>query len=374
MWTWLNQQAGWLFLAGLAAVLLWNLVLWRRDQALARRLREQRPPPPSLPQDGPPVSVLAAAWNEADMIQEHVESFQQLGYAKRELVLCAGGEDGTLALAQQYAGEQVVVLEQQAGEGKQAALRRCLERARGEVVFLTDADCLLDDESFERTLAPVLLEGAEVTTGSYQPLDAQIDNPFVVHQWCADLAAAARMEDPVRSIVGRNCALRRQVLDAVGGFEPPLRTGTDYYMGKMLAASGYRIRYRRDSEVRTRYPTRLRSYWRKQSRWVRNLVLHGPAFAAYEEVWMALRTSLVGLTMLLLPLVALAAGPLVLVAWGLLFGHSFLSKLRYAGLARLYRGARVSARQLLLTPAYMIADFVAWALPLFDLAARRDRW
>ncbi len=364
----------WLVAVGLLVVLLENLFLWQRDRHLVARLRKGRVPPPRLPEDGPLVSVLVAAWNEAEGISAHIESFLRLRYPNRELILCAGGDDGTLELARRYSGEQVVVLEQQPGEGKQGALRRSLERASGTIIFLTDADCLLDDEVFGRTLAPLLLEGEEVATGSYRPLDGQMDNPFVMHQWCADLVSGARMGEHANSILGRNCALRRETLAGIGGFDPPVRTGTDYYMGKKLVAGGYHICYLRDSEIQTRYQTALVSYWRKQSRWVRNLIVHGPRFGARAEIRAALRTSLVGLTMLLLPFVGIIAGPLPLVIWVLLFAHAFLARMRYAGFAHLYRGALIGWRQVLLTPLYLLADFVAWSRPMLDMLIRREAW
>ena len=66
----------------------------------------------------PKVSVLVAAWNEADIIREHIQSFLGLHYPNKELILCAGGEDGTYRIAREQGHTKVKVLEQQRGEGK----------------------------------------------------------------------------------------------------------------------------------------------------------------------------------------------------------------------------------------------------------------
>ncbi len=373
LWTWLNNQAHWLFLGGAALAAAWHLFQWRRDAALVGCLRALAGDTPVL-RATPRVSVLVAAWNEAEMIQEHIASFLRLEYPNKELILCAGGDDGTGELARRHAGERVVVLEQQPGDGKQGALRRCLSRATGDIVFLTDADCLLDDDAFARTLAPLLLHGEDAATGSSQPLERQRSNPFVAHQWCADIYASARLPEFVAGALGRNCAVTREALDRIGGFDADVRTGTDYHMAKRLLQEGYRIRYARDSAIETRYPETARAYWRRQSRWVRNLMVHGPTFGARGEVAQALRTSLVGLAMLALPFAAIALGPVVLALWGALFAAAFLAKLRYARFARLYRGVDIGWKQIALTPAYMLVDFVAWSLPLIDLLLRRERW
>jgi len=381
LWNHLNEYATHLLVVGLGAAILWNWRQWRQDRALALRLQAMHPaspapllPSPQRPCPLPKVSVLVAAWNEAAMIQRHIQSFLGLRYPDKELVLCAGGEDGTYDLACPYAGEQVIVLEQRAGEGKQRALQRCLEYARGEVLFLSDADCLLDEESFERTLQP-LLDGREVAaSGASQPLPEQQSRPFVLHQWCADLYVQAHTPDYIAGLLGRNCAVRREALQAAGGFTAPVSTGTDYYLAKRLLRAGYAIRWVRDSVIATRYPDTWHSLWRRQSRWLRNLLLHGPRLGAYQEVWMALRTSLAGWAMLLLPFLALVTGPVLLALWAVLLAHAFLAKMRYARFAHWYQGIAIARKQYALTPLYLFVDFIAWAMPLVDLLLRRHEW
>lgn len=383
-----------LFLLGLVVLMLWNWHQWRWDRALALQLRAQPgfsepasagedPPLPQAPAPHLPlVSVLVAAWNEAELIARHIASFAALRYPHKELILCAGGDDGTLRLAREQQGERITVLEQQPGEGKQRALQRCLQQARGDIIFLTDADCLLDDDSFQRTLAPLLREGENVATGASQPLHEQQSQPFVLHQWCTDLYASARHPPYATAVLGRNCAVEREALQSVGGFSARVQTGTDYHLGRLLLRRGERIRYVRDSAIETHYPEALRSYWRKQSRWVRNVLVHGPAFGAHDEVRAALTTGLAGMVMLGLPALAgtatflggQALARLLLGAWGLLLAHAFLAKLRYAAFARLYQGMTIHSRQLALTPLYLLVDFVAWVAPLVDRVLRPQQW
>lgn len=369
----LNNWAGWCLVTGLAGVLL--LVAWgcRQDKVFIGRLRRRATP--QLPKSRlPKVSVLLPAWCERAMISDCIESFLTLSYPNKELIVCAGGDDGTFESAAAHRGESVVVIEQQAGEGKQRALQRCFEIASGEIIFLTDADCLLDDSSFTRTLVPLILEGENVATGTSRPLQRQLSNPFVLYQWCIDSYVAARYPEFVTGVLGRNCAVRREALERIGGFKAGVRTGTDYHMAKLLLRQGYRIRYVRDSVIQTEYPETFRSYWRCQSRWLRNLMVHGPAFGAYNEMVMALRTSLVGLAMLMLPFVSVVVGPIILAIWGVLLGYAFLSRLRYIHFTRLYYEVEIPIKQYVLIPVYTFVDFIGWAMPLFDLLVRRYEW
>ena len=372
LWKEANARSAWVLVLGMAAIVLWHIWSMRRDRALAQRLRQQATELPRL-QIKSMMSVLVAAWNEVGIIGEHIEAFLQLDYPNKELVLCAGGDDGSYEAACQYMNQQVMVLQQHRGEGKQRALQRCLERSHGEIVFLTDADCLIDDHAFQRTLAP-LSEGEHVATGTSRPLQHQLDDPLVMHQWYTDLFVDARRPEYVSGLLGRNAALKREALQEIGGFGAEVNTGTDYHMAKLLLQHGYRIRYVRDSAVHTRYPETVRSYWRCQARWIRNLILHGPAFGEYDAVAEALRTVLTGWIMLLLPAVSLLGGPIVLAAWGVLLSHAVLAKLRHARFARCYQGIEIPAKQLLLAPVHVFVDFIAWGLPLVDLLTWRRHW
>ncbi len=372
LWEAANASSSWVLALGMAVLVLWHLRVTRQDQALALRLRQRTCPSPQL-HSAPMVSVLVAAWNEVDFIGEHVESFLQLRYPNKELVLCAGGDDGSYKVACQYAGGQVVVLEQHTAEGKQRALRRCLERARGELVFLTDADCLLDGDAFQRTLTP-LLEGEDVATGTSRPLERQLNNPLVIHQWCTNLFVDARRPAYISGLLGRNAALRRRALREIAGFSAEVYTGTDYHMAKLLLQHGYRIRYVPDSAVWTRYPGTVGSYWRCQARWIGNLMLHGLAFGAYDEVAMALRTALTGWAMLLLPALSLLGGPIVLAVWGMLWAHAVLAKVRYARFARWYQGIEIAVKQLLFMPVHVGIDFFVWSLSPIDFFTRKRLW
>ena len=373
-WRWLNGQAGWVFLAGLGAVVLVNARRWSQDRARALHLRERQGPPATL-RTTPKVSVLVAAWDEAGIIRQHIESFRQLRYPAKELILCAGGPDDTYALARSYAGPQVTVLEQRPGDGKQGALQRCLERASGEVIFLTDADSLYDEQAFERTLAPVINGEAAVATGTFQPFPCQRANRFVLHRWFTKLYSEAGWGRYADGLVGANTALRRDVLEAIGGFTAEVKTGTDYHMAKKLRHHGYPIRYVPDSVVSTAYAETVANYWTQQARWLRNVVMHGLRFGAYGEVARCLLPSFLGLGMLAGLPIGLVLGPVGVAAWALGWVFVLVSRVRYMRFGTLLTGYPFGTGYLWL-PFYIALDFGVWALTALQYLFRegRSRW
>ena len=161
---------------------------WQEDQ---NKLAQKQPPAPLPPLELPLVSLLVAGWNEEAYIEDFLSSFCDLDYPNKELILVAGGSDSTFRMAHQWASPQITVLEQQAGEGKYRALQRAYRVAHGDIVFLTDADCLLNSESFRRMIAPIISGREGVVTGRIRPLPHQLSNPFVYAQWYLSAATTS---------------------------------------------------------------------------------------------------------------------------------------------------------------------------------------
>lgn len=361
--------------AGLVAVAAYNWRQWQRDK---ERLAQvcQAPPLPPLEEWSqlPLVSVLVAAWNEAHFIERHIESFLALRYPHKELVLCAGGVDGAFDLARKYEGTMVKILEQLPGEGKQKALARSLPHTCGDIIFLTDADCLLDDDAFERTIHPLVSEAEQVATGGSSPLPYQLDNPFVLSQAASQLYSSAHMPQYLTGLLGRNCAVVRSLLESSSALAADAPTGTDYVTAKILLASGARIRHVPQSRIATYYPTTVGQYVKQQRRWLRNVVLHGRRFGAVDEVQASLRTSATGLVMLLLPPIGLLLAPWLLVVWTILAAHAFLARLRYLRFTAVQQRRSLRLADAAIQVPLLLLDFVAWTHPLNDYLRHRNRW
>ena len=366
------RDVGRLLLAGLVGVAAYNVWQWRRDKRRVDR-RLQVPSMPPLSQR-PAISALVAAWNERDDIDDHIRSFLELRYHDIQLILCAGGADGTLERATRYACERVIVLEQRAGDGKQRALARCLEQATGTIVYLTDADCRYSDEALLRLIAPLVLHGEQAATGALRPLDSQRDTLLPTYLDAVHVAPSIRRPRYVEGLQGANAAIWRHALDRSGGLGFAAPIGTDYQLAGRLRRAGINIRYVPESAVPTRYPETAGSYLRAQSRWLRNVLVHAPRRRGHRDLVAAARTIGIGAVMVAAPLPALIVGGIPLVMWTLLFGHALLSKLRYVFLAARLRGHRPPTRLLASLPVLTVLDFVAWAMPIVDVLGSKKRY
>lgn len=365
------RSIGRILLPALALVLGVNWWRWQSDRALALRLREGSPIP-SLSRT-PAVSALVAAWGEGTQVEAHIASFLALRYPAIELIICAGGPGETLERARRHAGPRVTVLEQLPGEGKQRALARCLEHACGEIIYLTDADCLYNDEALTRLLATLVNEGEAVATGGSRPHDAQLGQALPEYLWAGDIYSAAHSPIYIEGLLGRNSALTRMAVERSGGMDFVAPTGTDYHLARRLLAAGLAIRHVPESVVPSDYPTDPAGYWRRQARWLRNLLLYGGQYGAHHQTRMAMRSGGIGALMLALPVAALVGGPWPTALWLSLLAQAVAAKLRYMAFASLLQGRPIGPRRPDLLISLTLLECLIWVTPLLESLSPRAR-
>ena len=320
----------------------------------------------------PRVSVLVAAWNEAATIARHLQSFANLNYPARQLVLCAGGSDATYEIARRVGGDHVTVLEQHVGEGKQHALQRCLEASDGEIIMLTDADCLYSEMAFRRLIHPIARGVADVVTGYRLPLPEQRGSAFTRPQWMAE-AASEGARHHVNGLWGGNCAMRREAIEQTGAFLEHAATGTDYVQARTLLNGGYRIEWIPDSRVETRYPADVASYLRTWRRWIKNILIHGPRLGD----WRGTSETLVAVTLaggtLLTPLLAPVSMRVAALAPATALSVATLNRMRRLAIGSRVTGSPLTWRLLAAAPAFAILDQLATLLAAYDVLSHRGR-
>ena len=273
----------------------------------------------------PLISVLAVAWNEEAHLDAFLQSYAALPYPNTELILCAGGDDQTFAIAERWAAAQkqlpIMLVPQIAGDGQFGARQRCLAYARGEFMMLTDSDCLLHGESFLRLIHPLITGQATVTTGVVCPLPAQRCIPFVCDQWTQmhyRLTVASRMSPAIALLVGANCAFIRSLAERAYATTTRILIGEDTYVARYALRAGHQIRYVPESYVATEFPQTFWGYVRQQSRWRRDQVIHFYRFGNKLIVWQALFSVCKHFCWLALPLLPLLLWFTGLAYWGVL--------------------------------------------------------
>ena len=294
---------------------------------------------PELPESLPTVSFLVPSWNDKKHLEPFIRSFNTLSYPHKELILCVGGCDGSFEYAQQFSSPVITVLRQDPGEGKQRALRKSYPLSHGEIIYLTDVDCRLTDNVVYHMVSTVLNNDCTVT-GPSDPLHGQRRNPLIQVQWAVDRVTEPSTCTTTGGILGRNAVVPKSLLDAVGAFDQDVPSGTDYFLAKTLLRHNCPILFVPYARITSEYPETLGLYIRKQSRWIRNVLVLGMKFHEKQEVSSSLMTMAIPVVTVL-SMIAASITIVVNSHWSLavtfvvfvLILHPVLARLRYLCLA-----------------------------------------
>jgi cellulose synthase/poly-beta-1,6-N-acetylglucosamine synthase-like glycosyltransferase len=371
---WANRHAGMVLIGGLIGVYASNYYQWKKKQKFtSQRAKISNSPPSDQWSNQPKVSLLVAAWNEAAHMQQHIHSYRSLRYPSKELIICAGGNDETFSIAKQCATEDVVVLPQSKEMGKQGALRECFINCSGKIIYLTDADCMLDDQSFENVIYPIISCEENACSGGSLPFENSMGHSLVVIQAASDYIQFTDATRPqyYPGLFGRNSALSKKAILSTGEFLFSAPTGTDYALALQLDKKNIRIKQIRNSLIRTEYSKNPANYIQQKRRWHRNVLLYSIKYRNLREFARTISLSLIALAMLFIPLCSLHFGPILLIIWILLLLKGLLSRRRYLRFLDQSMKTEVSLSSLEIIRSLFL-DFIAWSLGLLDLFLPRN--
>ncbi len=186
-------------------------------------------------------------------------------------------------------------------DGKGAALTAAQpEVCRGDVVVVLDADARLDG-SFLRRAAGYFAAGANAVTARRRILDAD-------RTWLAGAQADEQTLDGelnrgrwamggCSEFRGNGIMVRRELLDAVGGWRATALTEDIDLSSRIAAFAGERVAWAVDVEVWEEPVRTFGGLWRQRLRWaegaIRRVFEHGPAVMASRELSIGARLDFV---------------------------------------------------------------------------------
>lgn len=223
----------------------------------------------------PKVTVLIAAFNEADVISATVQNKLGLDYPGDLLeiiVVSDGSDDGTDDIVHSVTDPRVKLLRQQPRAGKTSALNKAVKEAAGEILVFSDANSLYDQNALRGLVANFSDDTVGYVTGKMIYTDAD-GNP--AGDGCsAYMKYENRLrvaESAIGSIVGVDGgidAMRKSLYKSMNADQLP-----DFVQPLKVVEQKYRVVYEpeallkeqslnnADDEYRMRVRVSLRAFW-----------------------------------------------------------------------------------------------------------------
>jgi biofilm PGA synthesis N-glycosyltransferase PgaC len=248
---------------------------------LAVSLLLDRQPPLRRTHPAVPVTVLVAARNEADRIQETISYIGRQDYPGpvEVLVVDNGSTDGTRAVAEAYGaatGQRVRCIDEPR-PGKSHALNTGLAAVATELVITLDADTLPHPQAIRQLVARLLNAPPDVqaVAGSVLVRNSR-DNLWTrMQEWdyFLGIASVKRMQGLYQGTLvaqGAFSLYRTQAVLQAGGW--PDAIGEDIVLTWQLMQQGARVYYEPSAVAFTAAPARLIHLARQRARWARGMI------------------------------------------------------------------------------------------------------
>lgn len=186
----------------------------------------------------PMLSVLVPARNESEWIARKLQQLVAMDYprSKLEILVCSDGStDGTAEIVKRWRDEGVALIEHAESRGKLAALYELAERARGELLMLTDVSTSMKADAPRRLVEALMRPGVGAATGRYVSDSAA--RAYWSHE--TDIKSLMASRGALLGVHGAAWVLRREELPCV----PPDTLHDDFVLPMLIRASGKFISY-----------------------------------------------------------------------------------------------------------------------------------
>lgn len=208
-------------------------------------LSKVKPSPAPYAFTEPSVTLLIAAYNEAQNIREKLDNTLKIDYPREKLqiiVTADGSDDGTDGIVRQYAYEGIELMYTPARSGKMAAINRAMPAVNGKIVVFSDANNIFDPKAILKLVTPFSDPSVGCVTGSKIILEGDgILNRSEGLYWKYE-SFIRKYETATGNCTGVNgeiLAVRRDL------FEPPPEhiINDDLYMALQIIRKGLRVVY-----------------------------------------------------------------------------------------------------------------------------------
>ncbi len=228
----------------------------------------------------PKVSILIPAHNEELVIEHTLQAMVNLEYPKDKLEIIPindNSTDQTGAIVDAYAERYPFIKPfhtdpSNGGRGKSGALNQGLNYSTGEVIVVYDADNVPEPEAVYNLVlglnndkeAAAVVGKFRVSNATKNLLTRFINTETLTFQW---LAQAGRWHwFKVTTIPGTNFAIRRSVIEELGGWDEKA-ISEDTELSFRIYNAGYRIRFFPEAVTWEQEPETLKVWWKQRMRW-----------------------------------------------------------------------------------------------------------
>jgi cellulose synthase/poly-beta-1,6-N-acetylglucosamine synthase-like glycosyltransferase len=214
----------------------------------------------------PKVSIIVAAYNSEQTIEECLKSILALDYPAgfiEVIVMDGGSKDGTVKKAQQYSVKVVSIR-----LNAPAAYNYAMKIAEHQVLGFIDADAKVEPQWLSKLVLHLEEPKVAGVSGSIETWNAQ--NPWAKSIGYELKNRYRRIGKYTSRIATMNLLLKKAVIEEAGGWDENLPSQYDTDLGFRISAKGYKIAYEPNAICYHYNRPTVRAYYKQQLQYGKN--------------------------------------------------------------------------------------------------------
>jgi ceramide glucosyltransferase len=259
-----------------------------------------------LPKIPPRVAILKPLRGVSEHLRENIISFLEMAYSRVEFIFgVTSYEDRaidvpvSLRAPYQFANMTVTVGDEPGCSNRKIAkLIKMTERAsdKTDILVLSDADISVQPDHLKRVVSELTADDkiGLVTCiyrgQAYESFASRMEALFINTDFAPQVILAEALE-PMRYALGATIAVKREALEAIGGFRALKDLlADDFHLGQKVYEAGYKIALSSSIVTVACEDHNFADFWNHQLRWARTyrhvrplslatIVIHGPFWA-----------------------------------------------------------------------------------------------
>lgn len=202
----------------------------------------------------PPITILKPIAGAEPNLEENLRSFCAQDYPDFQVLFgVRDPQDPAIPIARRLVAEfpaRTALVVDQAVAGSNYKISNVLNlmpHARHDLLVVADADCRVGPTYLAEIAAAFADPAVGAVTCVYKgtPLRPRLADwlgAMFINEWFLPSVLVALLQEPLRYCFGATMAVRRDVLQAIGGFRPLASyLADDYMLGHLVAARGYKV-------------------------------------------------------------------------------------------------------------------------------------
>ncbi|MBD3211520.1 MAG: glycosyltransferase [Candidatus Lokiarchaeota archaeon] len=252
----------------------------------------------------PFVNFIIPAWKESETLIRTLKNLKELNYPKYKVIVNAGGNQKTIDIAKSFEqSNKFKILIQESGKGKIRAINDCLKVIDKGIIYLLDADVLINENLLLNMIFPITNNGESVVVSPLKPYKDFREKDIVKYTFIIRQTNISKEISNYTNKIGPNTVIDYKAIKMIKQFTEGQYSDDNLVIAGDLIRNNFKILHIREYEGEIYLPPNIKELFNQNLRWIGNSYFRSKNKGNYRFLAKYYTFFFVSLFFLLLPLI-----------------------------------------------------------------------